>query len=297
MQQNFDKIIEAPFGSGICVKWSEPVSGGDINEAYHLVLTNGTEVFLKQNTGVPEDFFPAEAHGLQYMRLAGANVPSVLAVGSLADGTGYLLMEYARNSRQRTDYSELLGHMLANMHLADVSRFTKEKEFGLEENNYIGATRQINTVTGSWIEFFRDRRLGVQMQLAEPHFDREDRRMCSKLLDHLGEYLVEPNFSSLLHGDLWGGNVMPDNQGSPMLIDPAVYVGHHEADLAMTELFGGFAPTFYAAYHEIIPREPGYADRRELYNLYHLLNHLNIFGGSYLASVRRILKRYVRPRV
>ena len=292
MQRSFDEIIKDALGTGIGVKWSEPVSGGDINEAYHLLLANGAEVFLKRNKGVPEDFFSAEAQGLECMRLAGANVPSVLANGCLADGTSYLLMEYARSSGQKNGYSELLGHMLANMHMADTESFTRGKRFGLEANNYIGTTRQVNAVMDSWIDFFRDRRLGVQMRLADTYFDSEDRRMCRMLLDHLDDFLVEPEFPSLLHGDLWGGNVMPDSQGSPMLIDPAVYVGHHEADLAMTELFGGFSADFYDAYHEIIPREPGYADRRELYNLYHLLNHLNLFGMSYLISVRRILKRY-----
>ena len=105
--------------------------------------------------------------------------------------------------------------------------------------------------------------------------------------------MIEPKFPSLLHGDLWSGNAMPDRKGKPMLIDPAVYVGHHEADLAMTELFGGFPSTFYNAYYEIIPKESGYEDRRDIYNLYHLLNHLNLFGKSYLASVRRILRHYV----
>ena len=130
------------------------------------------------------------------------------------------------------------------------------------------------------------------MKMADHYFDKEDKRRCWRILDHLEEFLIEPEFSSLLHGDLWSGNVIVDSMGEPMFIDPAVYVGHHEADLAMTALFGGFAPSFYEAYHEVIPKDPGYADRRELHDLYHLLNHLNLFGGAYLVSVRRILKRY-----
>ena len=130
------------------------------------------------------------------------------------------------------------------------------------------------------------------MELADGYFDKDDRQRCQNLLDNLDNYLVEPEFPSLIHGDLWSGNVMPDQNGSPMLIDPAVYIGHHEADIAMTELFGGFSPEFYDAYHEIIPKESGYVERRALYNLYHLLNHLNLFGRSYLSAVRRILKHY-----
>jgi fructosamine-3-kinase len=173
-----------------------------------------------------------------------------------------------------------------------VETITGNSRFGFSADNYIGQTRQKNTGTDSWIEFFRNSRLKVQMELAAGYFDKDDRQRCQNLLDNLDNYLVEPEFPSLIHGDLWSGNVMPDQNGSPVLIDPAVYIGHYEADIAMTELFGGFSPEFYDAYHEIIPKESGYAERRDLYNLYHLLNHLNLFGRSYLTAVRRILKRY-----
>lgn len=141
------------------------------------------------------------------------------------------------------------------------------------------------------MEFFRDCRLEPQFQDAARYFDREDRKRIIRFLDHLDEILVEPEHPSLLHGDLWGGNVIAGNDGRAWLIDPAVYVGHAEADLAMTELFGGFPPAFYDAYKEVAPLRPGYERRRDVYNLYHILNHLNLFGRMYLPEVRHMISR------
>ena len=292
MRISLNEIVQKSFGQDTVMEWSEPVSGGDINEAYHLLLNSGEEVFVKLHAGSKENFFLAEAYGLKCMKESGANVPEVLAVGRLSDATGYLLLSYVKCSSRKDDYGERLGHMLGSMHQAGTGRFVHGGNYGLDRDNYIGSTKQINNPKTSWIDFFRENRLEFQIKLADHYFDKEDKQRIRRILDHLEGFLIEPEFPSLLHGDLWGGNVMADVRGLPMLIDPAVYVGHQEADLAMTELFWGFDPVFYDAYHEMIPREPGYADRRELYNLYHLLNHLNLFGGSYLASVRRILKRY-----
>ena len=129
--------------------------------------------------------------------------------------------------------------------------------------------------------------------MAEQYFEASERRMINNLLERLDTLLIEPEYPSLLHGDLWSGNFMTGDDGKAWLIDPAVYVGHAEADIAMTELFGGFSEEFYSAYRETAPMQAGYEDRRDLYNLYQLLNHLNMFGGSYLSSVRRIVRRYV----
>ncbi len=281
------------FGSEVRVENQQSVLGGDINEAYRLLLSNGEEVFLKINKGVGENFFSAEAKGLVALKDAGANVPEVLGIGSEPTGERFLLLRYERSKHPAKDYWALLGHNLANIHRAKTASWTRDGVYGFYEDNFIGATKQKNSPKSGWTEFFRDNRLGAQMKFADHYFDKEDRRLCHKLLEKLDDFLVEPQFPSLLHGDLWSGNVMPDRFGKPMLIDPAVYVGHHEADIAMTELFGGFSPIFYAAYHEIIPKDSGYVERRDIYNLYHLLNHLNLFGGSYLVAVRRILKKYV----
>ena len=285
--------IQRLFGSTVQVTDRVSVSGGDINEAYRLCLSNGSDLFIKLNAKAGKDFFLSEKTGLEALKAAGANTPQVLAYGNMAGNTSYLLLEYVRSARPQRNYGEMLGHMLAKTHRATVDNIAGKRRFGFSRDNYIGQTRQKNNGSDSWIEFFRTSRLTVQFDLAAGYLDKEDRRKCQYLLDHLDTYLIEPVFPALLHGDLWSGNVMPDSEGDPMLIDPAVYVGHHEADLAMTELFGGFPPEFYDAYHEIVPREPGYAERRELYNLYHLLNHLNLFGRSYLTAVRRILRRYV----
>ena len=154
------------------------------------------------------------------------------------------------------------------------------------------AGEQENTPEHSWIIFFRNHRLIPQFKKAEVWFDSSDRKRISRLLDNLEDDLQEPDFPSLLHGDLWSGNYITGKDGEAWLIDPAVYVGHAEADLAMTELFGGFPQRFYGAYNEVNPIDPGFRDRRDLYNLYHLLNHLNLFGGSYLEPVKQILRVY-----
>ncbi len=292
MYEDIEEAVRDIWGRDVSVKKRQSLSGGDINDAYRLVLSNGEDAFLKLNRNAPKDFFTAEANGLKAMSETGSNVPNVLVYGNTADNTKFLILSYEEKCNRSSDYWESLGRMLAKMHRTNTKGFTQNGLYGFYENNFIGATRQVNTPNSVWIDFFRDERLGFQMKLANHYFDKDDRRLCRRLLDRLPDLLIEPVFPSLLHGDLWSGNVMPDSHGKPMPIDPAVYVGHHEADIAMTELFGGFAPAFYDAYYEIIPRESEYADRRDIYNLYHLLNHLNLFGGSYLSSVRRILQRY-----
>lgn len=293
MHEELDEAICRVFGQAVKIKAKYPVSGGDINAAYHLILSNGEEAFLKMNAQADDSFFAAEADGLKALKKSGANTPEVLAHGKTDGKVAFLLMDFVKKARPKGEYWSLLGHGLAKLHRADATVFTKGGRYGFCQDNFIGQNRQANGPKEGWVDFFRDRRLAPQMRMAEHYFDKTDLQRCQRLLASLENYLVEPTFPSLLHGDLWSGNVMPDSEGAPMLIDPAVYVGHHEADIAMTELFGGFSPMFYDAYHEVISAESGYVDRRDLYNLYHLLNHLNLFGSSYLSSVRRIIKRYV----
>ena len=176
------------------------------------------------------------------------------------------------------------------MHRAETTQWTPSGRYGFTDDNYIGAGKQVNAVRDGWIPFFRECRLEVQFHRAIHYFSSSDRKAMQSLLDHLDDYLEEPDRPSLLHGDLWGGNFVTGPDGQAWLIDPAVYVGHAEADLAMTELFGGFSPAFYDAYREVAGPMPGYADRRDIYNLYHLLNHLNLFGGGYYSSVMRIVR-------
>lgn len=264
-----------------------PVSGGDINAAYRLTLQDGTRAFMKANRSVGPNFFRAEADGLEAIRATGAiRVPGVIATGQDDRFGAFLLLEWVEPAPRRRDFWEAFGHSLAAMHRSPAGRF------GWERDNFIGATPQVNAPRDSWVAFFRDCRLAPQFKRAEHWLDAATRKRAARLLDHLEEHLVEPERPSLLHGDLWSGNFITGSDGQAWLIDPAVYVGHAEADLAMTELFGGFAPAFYAAYREANPLQPGYARRRDLYNLYHLLNHLNLFGGGYLGAVTRVLNAY-----
>ena len=201
-------------------------------------------------------------------------------------------MEYLEAAPKQADFWEVFGRELCAMHRADPAKWTPGGRYGFLHDNYIGAGEQNNTVKDSWIAFFRDCRLAVQFKQAERYFSAQDLRAMERLLSNLDRYLFEPAHPSLLHGDLWGGNFVTGPDGHAALIDPAVYVGCAEADLAMTELFGGFAPAFYDSYREAGGIDAGYADRRDLYNLYHLLNHLNLFGESYRGEVLRIVRRY-----
>lgn len=291
-EKNYSDLVSRYFGKDNAVASVRAVSGGDINEAVLIVLKDGRRIFLKENSRANSGFFEAERTGLAAIQQTHAiRVPEVLGTGTLEERS-YLMMEYLEAAPAKKDYWEHFGRELAGMHQAAASGWTPGGTFGFTEDNYIGAGRQKNDVTDHWIPFFRELRLEAQLRKASYYFSPEDRRAMQSVLDHLDEYLVEPAYPSLLHGDLWSGNFVTGPDGYAWLIDPAVYVGHAEADLAMTELFGGFAPAFYGAYEEAGPLLPGYADRRDLYNLYHLLNHLNLFGRSYYGPVMQIVRRF-----
>lgn len=351
--QKYDSLyaaICAVAGNGVYVTKAERVSGGNINRAYALTLSNGEKIFMKANESENVRFFACEAHGLFALMEASArtgastsadasasaaghvlsegvsaNVAKPLAYGvetsasvsaspsgnsfasagvsAVAAGLprgafSFLLLEYIESGRNTRDakYWQKFGHELAALHLADASAVLRQGastytsgRFGFFENNYIGATPQINSPRSTWIDFFRECRLLPQIKMAERYFDAAFLRKCDTFLSRLENYISEPKQPSLLHGDLWGGNVMCDTDGKAWLIDPAVYVGHFEADLAMTQLFGSFPRVFYDAYSEINPIEKEYSNRREIYNLYQLLNHLNLFGAGYLGEVREII--------
>jgi len=287
----------AAASGGASVRNRKAVSGGDINRAYALTLSDGLTVFMKENSKANRDFFRAEAEGLAAMAKTGAvRVPEVLASGVEKDRS-FLLLSFIPSGRAGAHSMEELGHALAAMHAADTSSFMPGDSdsigrFGFAHDNYIGSGFQLNTPKDSWVTFFRECRLRPQFARAGGYFDSAEKPRIEWLLDHLDRYLAEPQKPSLLHGDFWAGNYMIDRDGHPWLIDPAAYVGHAEADIAMTELFGGFDSAFYGAYKEAAGLSADYADRRDLYNLYHLLNHLNLFGGGYLSSVKAILRRY-----
>lgn len=288
------------FGSSVAITQTDRLSGGDINKAYALTLNTGDKIFMKANAKNNAAFFTAEAAGLTAIASTKAiSTPKILCTGTDDGedvGYSFLLLEYIKSSGKIKTYWETFAQELAAMHKADVSKVASGdagRAFGFFQDNFIGARPQKNTPSASWISFFREQRLAPQFKAADSYFTKEDRAKITKLLDNLDRFLIEPEQPSLLHGDLWSGNVMCGSDGKAMLIDPACYIGHREADLAMTELFGGFPQSFYDAYKEAFPLQPGYEERRDLYNLYQLLNHLNLFGPTYLEPVLSIISEYV----
>lgn len=304
---SIDEAVASVFGNNLHIAAKRPVYGGDINDAYCVSLSDGTAFFMKCNSPGNLCFFEAEAKGLKALRSTAAiGIPTVYCLGTdKRMGVSFLMMEYLEASPRIPKYWETFGNELALLHRAapdiasdtgklDAGKLTgKYGVYGFDHDNYIGATLQKNTPAEDWIPFFRDCRLRPQIHMAKHYFDRKTLAQFTKLMDNLESYLTEPAFPSLIHGDLWSGNAICGPDGKAWIIDPAAYIGHFEAELAMTELFGGYPASFYKAYNDINPIDNGYRDRRDLYNLYHLINHLNLFGSSYLGSVKRILNRYV----
>lgn len=298
---SLEDALNSLFGAGTKMIRSARISGGDINDAFRLELSDGTSIFMKSNSKRNLSFFTAEAAGLDAIRQTGAiGTPHLLCYGTdeARGGISFLLMEFITGAGRVANYWETFACQLAKMHQAETGGFVPEGKFGFSGDNYIGAGPQANNAHGTWTGFYRKCRLEPQFRRAERYFPPAYKKKIIRLLDHLEDFLIEPEQPSLLHGDLWSGNVITGDDGRAWLIDPAAYVGHAEADIAMTELFGGFPGEFYAAYKEAANEkacgmQPGYDGRRDLYNLYHLLNHLNLFGRSYFSSVKHIVDRYI----
>lgn len=260
------------------------VGGGDINIA-EMLEGGGQRYFVKINDANRLDMFEAESDGLAEIKNSKSlRVPHPICSGIHGD-RAYLVLEYLDIERGGRKTDERLGQQLAAMH-----RTTTDK-FGWWRNNTIGSTPQINTTEHDWITFYREHRLRVQLDLAAQsglgrNLSKSGEQLLEKLPGFFSDYEPVP---SLLHGDLWGGNHAALRDGTPVIFDPAVYYGDREADLAMTELFGGFSAGFYAAYREAWPLDSGYPVRRNLYNLYHVLNHLNLFGGGYQGQAEQLI--------
>ncbi len=278
------RIAEAR-GGAFAMRRSEPLGGGCINSAWRI--EDGSQrYFVKLNRASLASMFEAEAEGLREIDAAGGvRVPRPVCTGTHG-GHAFLVLEYLDlGGRADAAAAERLGRGLAAVHGAVGTRF------GWHRDNTIGSTPQENAPADDWVGFWRERRLGFQLALAarNGHGGRLQAR-GERLLDAFPAlfegYRPEP---SLLHGDLWGGNFGVTRGGVPVVFDPAVYYGDREADIAMTELFGGFDPRFHAAYREAWPLDSGYRVRRVLYNLYHILNHLNLFGGGYRAQAEAMI--------
>jgi fructosamine-3-kinase len=271
------------------VKKIHTVSGGSINRAAVITTKEGRDFFLKWNSAAPSDMFPKEEKGLELLHSAesGLRLPDVIGTGSTDNGTEFILMSCLEKGAEKSDSSRIFGEQLAALH-----RVTSD-EYGLDHNNYIGRLPQSNKKHETWIDFFVKERLEPQLHMA---FDRgrlssgitkNFERLYKKIPDLLPN---EP--ASLLHGDLWGGNYFFDAEGKPAIYDPAVYYGNREIELAFTHLFGGFSADFYAAYQENFPLQPDFQKRKDIYNLYPLLAHTNMFGGSYGRQVKSIIQRF-----
>ncbi|MCD7935662.1 MAG: fructosamine kinase family protein [Tannerellaceae bacterium] len=267
----------------------QTAGGGCIADNYILYTEKRDCFFLK--TGGKKGMFSYEANGL--LEISKSNTIRVPHV--IKEDPGFLLMEFIQTGPKKEDFFTHFGQLLAQMHQC------RQPVFGFFEDNYIGATRQINLLlqeshATDWCEFYFTNRLLYQYKLAEQNgyvssrLKTAFRKLESKINHILGDVQEAP---SLLHGDLWSGNYLCDTQNNPVLIDPAVYYGHRETDLAMTKLFGGFSPDFYDAYHTSYPLAEGWEYRENIYKLYHILNHLNLFGRGYLSEAENLAEYYL----
>lgn len=276
--------IRKATGKEFFVNHCRSVSGGCINQGYALSGDSDT-YFVKVNSASQVAMFEAEALGLQQMlATATIRVPNPICWG-IAAGSAYLVLEWLELGNENTKSWQEMGRKLAAMH-----SHTSDQGMGWKQNNTIGSTPQINTWTADWAEFYAQHRLGYQFQLAKRrggHFPQQE-TLLAAIPQMFADYQPQP---SLVHGDLWGGNAACTVTGQPVIFDPATHFGDREVDIAMTELFGGFPTIFYRGYNEVFPLNPGYEKRKTLYNLYHILNHFNLFGGGYESQANRMISQ------
>ena len=285
------EALQQLMGATIHIQREEAVEGGCISRGRILHLSNGERLFMKSYSSSPRHFFKAEADNLLLLkRYCPLTVPTPLIVGESRDGQ-YLCLEYIDAAPRKADYWEHCGRGLAILHKESS---IAQQRFGLDWDNWIGSTPQPNNPNANWHHFFAHTRLHWQLQLAarKGYLRPALQRDCNVLLEHVSALLPKAVRPELVHGDLWSGNLMSDSSGAAALIDPAVYFADREVDIAMTTLFGKFDDRFYSAYNECYPLAEGWEGRLQLYNLYHLLNHLNIFGTSYLPAVTQAVRFY-----
>lgn len=284
----YQQILFESLGSMAELKSASLVAAGNHNQGVRIECNEGV-FFLKLNFDHERDILHKESEGLDLLRKATfLKVPETYGCGRIGD-YNFLLSEFVTSGKYKLDYWENLGLGLAHLHL------THQKEFGLEYNNYIASLIQKNLQMANWVDFYIEQRL--EPLLGRAYFDRliplEFLKKFQEIYPKL-ESIFPKEKPSLVHGDLWSGNVIITADGQPCLIDPAVYFGHREMDLAFSRLFGGFDSRFYESYESVLPLEPGFENRMGIYNLYPLLVHLNLFGAAYLPGIERTINRFVR---
>ena len=262
--------------------------GGCINQGGKLRTSTGSFFIKWNNARKFPNMFEAEAKGLKLLREPSViDIPEVISFGETAS-LQFIVLEFVEEKVKSSAYWETLGHQLAALHR------NSSDIFGLDHDNYVGSLRQVNTADTNWIEFFIEKRLQVQLKMAldKKRLSHDVIRQFEILFKKL-QTLLPPENPSLLHGDLWSGNLITNSCGEPCLIDPAVYFGNREAEISFTNLFGGFSPRFYQSYFDDFPVNPGFEERVDIYNLYPLLVHVNLFGSGYSSQVVSILRQFV----
>ena len=278
-----EQLISAKTGKLFCIDSKISIGGGCVNQAWK-VSGNNQHYFVKTNVANLQPMFEAEAQSLNALQQSDLRVPNVIASG-IEGSQSFLILEYiALNTRNGS--SILFGEQLATMHK------NTNPQFGFAIDNVIGATPQINTWAENWVHFYGQHRLGYQLRLAKQNgygnLLGKGHLLIELLSQFFSNYQPQP---ALLHGDLWSGNYAFDEQGKAVIFDPATYYGDREADIAMTELFGGFSQSFYDAYNNTWALDAGYGVRKNLYNLYHIINHANLFGGSYVGQSDNMIRQ------
>lgn len=284
---NLKIALESILATNVEIYSAKPVGGGSISSAYSLDTSQG-EFFLKSNHATEsKQMFDAELDGLTVLReFSDFNIPQAYGVTEIGD-TSYLLMGLIKSTSRNAEYSQLLAQRLAGLHS------NQNDAFGYHRPNFIGSLPQVNEYANTWSEFFISQRMNPMIKLArdsglvEQSFVTKFDAAIPKIV---AEMPIEP--PSLVHGDLWGGNLMVDDRAEATIIDPAVYYGHREMDLSFSQMFGGFSNEFYQVYQEVMPMEPGFSQRVDLYNLYPYLVHLNLFGRSYFGHIEYTIRRF-----